>query len=158
MSLAMGYADKVRIIDDIVSKMSVDEKKIFLRKLIKDDMKLFFEAIWDEQKFLEKEAGVEGVCEFTSDKAWVDGEEVEMFGLEPNIAGKPSKEAENAYYLDEKISSKQGNDKFDGFLGYVNSSGNEEDRTDCEDLCFSNEDETVLEPDENIERRDNEIT
>ena len=122
MSLAMAYADKVRIIDDIIAKMSVDEKKIFLRKLIKDDMKLFFETIWDEQKFLEKEAGIDGAylleqtgCEDTSEKAWYNGMEI-------NSAGTVSKEAENAYYLDEKIKQKQGNDKLDGFLGYVNAS------------------------------------
>lgn len=140
MSLASGYADKVRIINDIISKMSDDEKRIFLRKLLKIDMKMFFEAIWDEQKFLEKECGVEGVCEYTSYKAWANGEEVDTDELELNMSGKPSKEAENAYYCDDKKS----NDKFDGFLGYVNSSGNDES------------DKTTLEPDENIERRDNE--
>lgn len=128
MSLATTYDSKLRVINDILSKMSPDEKKIVLQSLIKEDMKTYFEVIWDEQKRLETEAGVEGVCEFTSDKAWADGEEVEQndTGLEVNLAGKPSKEAENAYYLDEKIDKKQGNDRFDGFLGYVNSSGNED--------------------------------
>jgi len=42
--------------------------------------------------------------------------------MEVNSAGEVTKEAENAYYLDEKIKQKQGNDKLDGFLGYVNAS------------------------------------
>ena len=102
MSLATTYDGKLRVINDILSKMSPDEKKIMLQSLIKEDMKTYFEVIWDEQKRLETEAGVEGVCEFTSDKAWADGEEIEQndTGLEVNLAGKVSKEAENAYYFD----------------------------------------------------------
>ena len=172
MSLATTYDGKLRVINDILSKMSLDEKRIVLQSLIKEDMKTYFEVIWDEQKRLETEAGVEGVCEFTSDKAWADGEEVkEDTGLEVNLAGKVSKEAENAYYLDEKIDKKQGNDKFDGFLGYVNSSGNDEtesdlvvdnDQTKTETTSFSKENEvqfehqtepkTTLEPGEFIDK------
>lgn len=145
MSLATTYDGKLRVINDILSKMSPDEKRIVLQSLIKEDMKTYFEVIWDEQKRLETEAGIEGVCEFTSDKAWADGKEVgknqtehsedcsfqnekwaESTGLEVNLAGKPSKEAENAYYFDEKPAKNDKNDRFDGFLGYVNSSGNED--------------------------------
>lgn len=184
MSLATTYDGKLRVINDILSKMSLDEKRIVLQSLIKEDMKTYFEVIWDEQKRLETEAGVEGVCEFTSDKAWADGEEIEQndTGLEVNLAGKPSKEAENAYYLDEKIDKKQGNDRFDGFLGYVNSSGSDEieaeietdndqtaldveiknepenDQTESKTTSFSKENEvqfdnqTVLEPGEFIDK------
>ena len=124
MALANNYDAKCSIIDDILSKMASDEKKIILRKLIKSDMRLFFETIFDEQKFLEKETGIDGayLLEDTSEKAWFNGMEV-------NTAGQVSKEAENAYYLDEKIKQKQGNDKLDGFLGYVNASayGEEEE-------------------------------
>lgn len=149
MSLATTYDGKLRVINDILSKMSPDEKRIVLQSLIKEDMKTYFEVIWDEQKRLETEAGVEGVCEFTSDKAWANGEEIEQndTGLEVNLAGKPSKEAENAYYFDEKPAKNDKNDRFDGFLGYVNSSGNEE-KSDEMEL------ETTLEPGEFIEKND----
>ena len=90
--------------------------------MIKEDMRLFFDTIFEEEKFLEKEAGIDGAylleqtgCEDTSEKAWYNGMEI-------NSAGTVSKEAENAYYLDEKLKQKQGNDKLDGFLGYVNAS------------------------------------
>ena len=149
MSLATTYDGKLRVINDILSKMSPDEKKIVLQSLIKEDMKTYFEVIWDEQKRLETEAGVEGVCEFTSDKVWADGEEIEQndTGLEVNLAGKVSKEAENAYYFDEKPAKNDKNDRYDGFLGYVNSSGND-DKSDEMEL------ETTLEPGEFIEKND----
>lgn len=122
MSLATTYEEKQKIIKDILSKMSSDEKSIMLRLMIKEDMRLFFDTIFEEEKFLEKEAGIDGAylveqtgCEDTSEKVWFNGMEV-------NSAGEVTKEAENAYYLDEKIKQKQGNDKLDGFLGYVNTS------------------------------------
>lgn len=154
MSLATTYDGKLRVINDILSKMSPDEKRIVLQSLIKEDMKTYFEVIWDEQKRLETEAGVEGVCEFTSDKAWADGEEVEQndTGLEVNLAGKPSKEAENAYYFDEKPAKNDKNDRFDGFLGYVNSSGNEEIEAETEPENAKKETETTLEPGEFIDK------
>ena len=146
MSLATTFDEKVRIINDIWSKMSPDEKKLMLKRAIKDDIKAFFETIWDEQKFLEKEAGIDGaeLLEYTSEKAWNNGEEVDPndTGLEVNLAGKVSREAENAYYFDHK--KKLGNDKFDGFLGYVNSSGSDDENR------FKQLDETVLEPDPNM--------
>ncbi|MBP5700142.1 MAG: hypothetical protein J6W71_04760 [Methanobrevibacter sp.] len=49
MSLATTYDGKLRVINDILSKMSPDEKKIMLQSLIKEDMKTYFEVIWDEQ-------------------------------------------------------------------------------------------------------------
>lgn len=166
MSLATTYDGKLRVINDILSKTSLDERRMMLQLLIKMDMKTYFEVIWDEQKRLETEAGVEGVCEFTSDKAWANGEEVgknqtehsedcsfqnekwaESTGLEVNLAGKPSKEAENAYYFDEKPAKNDKNDRYDGFLGYVNSSGNEEI-----------EDNLVLENDTFKEISDEEIS
>lgn len=112
MAISMVYEQKKKIIYEFLSRLSDDEKKILLQKMIKDDMKLFFETIFDEQKFLEEETGITGaeLLENTSDKYWHDEED----------AGKTSKEAENAYYLDEK---KKKNDKFDGFLGYINDSG-----------------------------------
>jgi len=158
MSLATTYDGKLRVINDILSKMSPDEKRIVLQSLIKEDMKTYFEVIWDEQKRLETEAGVEGVCEYTSDKAWADGEEIEQndTGLEVNLAGKVSKEAENAYYFDEKPAKNDKNDRFDGFLGYVNSSGNEKIEGD---LVLENEPEndkkeaeTTLEPGKFIDK------
>ena len=157
MSLATTYDGKLRVINDILSKTSLDERRMMLQLLIKMDMKTYFEVIWDEQKRLETEAGVEGVCEFTSDKAWVDGDEVKTFddiegskdsGIEINLAGKVSKEAENAYYLDEKIDKKQGNDKFDGFLGYVNSSASDDDN----EKELKTEQETTLEPGEFMDK------
>jgi len=152
MSLAVTFEEKTRVINDIWSKMSQDEKKMMLKKAIKEDLKIYFEIIWDEQKFLEKESGVEAVCEYTSEKAWSDGEEVqpEDTGLEVNLAGKVSKEAENAYYFDEKRAKKQGNDRFDGFLGYVNSSGNDENESKFIQINDDSEPETVLEPDKNV--------
>ena len=158
MSLATTYDGKLRVINDILSKMSPDEKKIMLQSLIKEDMKTYFEVIWDEQKRLETEAGVEGVCEFTSDKVWADGEEIEQndTGLEVNLAGKVSKEAENAYYFDEKPAKNDKNDRYDGFLGYVNSSGNDDksDEMELETTSFSKENEakTTLEPGEFIDK------
>ena len=151
MALASTFEEKNRVINDIFSKMSPDEKKIMLKLLIKDDMKTYFEIIWEEQKRLEKETGVDGVYEYTSEKAWADGEEVTQndekeTGLEINLAGKVSKEAENAYYFDEKPAKKDKNDSYDGFLGYVDNSGNDEN----EDQTTS---ETTLEPGEFIEKK-----
>lgn len=152
MALASTFEEKNRVINDIFSKMSPDEKKIMLKLLIKDDMKSYFEIIWEEQKRLEKETGVDRVYEYTSEKAWADGEEVTQndekeTGLEINLAGKVSKEAENAYYFDEKPAKKDKNDTYDGFLGYVNSSGNDENE-DKNDSTFEKseiqfEDQTV---------------
>ena len=126
MALANSYEGKTSMIQDILKKMSPDEKKIMLQYLIKSDMRLFFDTIFEEQKFLEKETGIDGAylvestgCTDTSEKVWQNG-------IELDSAGKVSKEAENAYYLDEKISKKQGNDKFDGFLGYVSNQYNED--------------------------------
>ena len=160
MSLATTYDGKLRVINDILSKMSPDEKRIVLQSLIKEDMKTYFEVIWDEQKRLETEAGVEAVCEYTSDKAWADGEEIEQndTGLEVNLAGKPSKEAENAYYFDEKPAKNDKNDRFDGFLGYVNSSGNEEIEATFEksEVQFGNQ--TALEGEVKIDQTKTETT
>lgn len=140
MSLATTYEEKNRIINDIFAKMAPDERKIMMRLMIKTDMKSFFETIWEEQRFLEEETGIDGAelieateCSNTSEKAWNNGMEV-------NTAGQVSKEAENAYYLDEKLKQKQGNDKLDGFLGYVNSSCDDDAKND------DSTDETVLEP------------
>lgn len=154
MSLATTYDGKLRVINDILSKMSPDEKRIVLQSLIKEDMKTYFEVIWDEQKRLETEAGVEGVCEFTSEKSWINGEEIEQndTGLEVNLAGKPSKEAENAYYFDEKPAKNDKNDRYDGFLGYVNSSGNEEIEADSEVKIDQTKSETTLEPGKFIDK------
>ena len=158
MSLASTYDGKVRVINDILSKSSPDERKIMLQLLIKMDMKAYFEVIWEEQKRLEDEAGVKGVCEYTSDKVWVDGEEQfgenVQSGLEVNLAGKVSKEAENAYYLDEKIAKKQGNDKFDGFLGYINNSSGDNENDEKE---LKNEPETTLEPGEFMDKLESKI-
>ena len=129
MALATTYENKNRIITDFLSKMSQDEKKILLRQLIKDDMKLFFEAIFDERKFLEEESGIDEAyliestqCEDSSSKIWVDGKEVkDIEDVRPENVGRATKSAENTYYLDAK--KKLGNDKFDGFLGYINDSG-----------------------------------
>ena len=150
MSLATTYDGKLRVINDILSKMSPDEKRIVLQSLIKEDMKTYFEVIWDEQKRLETEAGVEAVCEYTSEKSWINDEKIEQndTGLEVNLAGKPSKEAENAYYFDEKPAKNDKNDQFDGFLGYVNSSGNEE----IEGENVQTESKTTLEPGEFIDK------
>lgn len=172
MSLATTFEEKTRVINDIWSKMSQDEKKIMLKKAIKEDLKTYFEIIWDEQKFLEKESGVEAVCEYTSEKAWSDGEEMILngnekssfqneksplgedseSGLEVNLAGKVSKEAENAYYFDEKRAKKAGNDRFDGFLGYVNSSGNDENEDKMVLVNDESEPETTLEAGEFVDK------
>ena len=124
MSLATTYEGKVRMVDDLYSKMSPDERKLMLKKFIKDDMKMFFETIWEEQRFLEKESGIEEAellestdCRDTSIKSWELHEISEV--------GKVSKEAENAYYLDKKRAEKLGNDKYDGFLGYVSDKKSE---------------------------------
>lgn len=169
MSLATTYDGKLRVIHNILSEMSPDEKKIMLQNLIKEDMKTYFEVIWDEQKRLETEAGVEAVCEYTSDKAWADGEEIDQndTALDINLAGKVSKEAENAYYLDEKRAKNDKNDRFDGFLGYVNSSGDDDfeaknDENDPQNEGIFNKNEvqfgdqtenkTTLEPGEFIDK------
>ena len=166
MALAGKFSEKTRLINDIYSKMAPDEKKMMLRLLVKNDMKLYFEAIWEEQKFLEEETGIDGAyleemteCGNTSEKAH-ENSEIES-GLEVNLAGKVSKEAENAYYLDEKCAKKQGNDRFDGFLGYVSDSKNAESSENEIGIFDVNglenevkneekEPETVLEPDENM--------
>lgn len=170
MALASTFEEKNRVINDIFSKMSPDEKKIMLKLMIKSDLKGFFETIWEEQKRLEKETGIDGVYEYTSEKAWADGEEINKndekeTSLEINLVGKVSKEAENAYYFDEKPLKRDKNDNFDGFLGYVNSSEN-----DMPNHCKAgvlgyvnsseigkNEDkiksETTLEPGEFIEKK-----
>lgn len=158
MSLATTYDGKLRVIHNILSEMSPDEKKIMLQNLIKEDMKTYFEVIWDEQKRLETEAGVEAVCEYTSDKAWADGEEIDQndTALDINLAGKVSKEAENAYYLDEKRAKNDKNDRFDGFLGYVNSSGDDDfdSGNDENEVQFGDqtENKTTLEPGEFIDK------
>ena len=169
MALAGKYDEKRRIINDIYSKMAPDEKKMMLRLLVKNDMKLYFEAIWDEQKFLEEETGIDGAyleeateCTNTSEKIYsfdqIDSEKSEIeSGLEVNLAGKVSKEAENAYYFDEKQAKKQENDKFDGFLGYVSDTPRE---AIIEEKVLEIDEKTTLEPDENmvkIEKNDGKI-
>ena len=134
MSLASTFDQKVKIIDDIVSKMSDDEKRLILQKLIKEDIKMFFETIWKEQKCQMKEFGIEDaqLLQDTSERAWasdekvwIDGEEVnseekDIESVRPENIGKVSKEAENMWYLDQKRMEKLGNDRHDGFLGYIN--------------------------------------
>ena len=103
-------------------------------------MNLFFETIQDTQKFLEKETGIDGAyleaatgCADTSSKIWIDGQEVKEKDIEdvrPENIGKVSKEAKNAWYLDQKRAEKLGNDKYDGFLGYINSEMSAEEDTD----------------------------
>lgn len=169
MALAGKFSEKTRIINDIYNKMAPDEKKMMLRLLVKNDMKLYFEAIWDEQKFLEEETGIDGAyleeateCTNTSEKLYnfdeIDDKKDEIeSGLEVNLAGKVSKEAENAYYLDEKQEKRQENDKFDGFLGYVNDTPR--DNFESEKV-LENDEKTTLEPDENIvkiEKNDGKI-
>ena len=158
MALASTFEEKNRMLNDIFSKMSPDEKKIMLKLLIKDDMKSYFEIIWEEQKRLEKETGVNGVYEYTSEKAWADGEEITQnneneTGLEINLAGKVSKEAENAYYFDKKPAKKDKNDTYDGFLGYVDDSGNKEIEGENKLENNENEPKTTLEPGEFIEKK-----
>jgi len=162
MALAGKFSEKTRLINDIYSKMAPDEKKMMLRLLVKNDMKLYFEAIWEEQKFLEEETGIDGAyleemteCGNTSEKAH-ENSEIES-GLEVNLAGKVSKEAENAYYFDEKQAKKQENDKFDGFLGYVSDTPRE---AIIEEKVLEIDEKTTLEPDENmvkIEKNDGKI-
>lgn len=170
MALAGKFSEKTRIINDIYSKMAPDEKKMMLRLLVKNDMKLYFEAIWDEQKFLEEETGIDGAyleetteCANTSKKAYgfdqINDDKAEKWsGLEPNLAGKVSKEAENAYYFDEKPSKNDKNDRYDGFLGYVNDSPEDHEKEleiDKNDLIeIKNDEKTTLEPGNFIEKID----
>lgn len=130
MALATTYDAKDKIITDFLSRASTDEKKILLNRLIKEDMKLFFEAIFEERKFLEEESDISEAylfesteCEDTSNKVWFNGEEVkDIESVRPENIGRVPKMAENnTYYFDAK--KKLGNDKFDGFLGYINDSG-----------------------------------
>lgn len=129
MALATTYDAKDKIITDFLSRASTDEKKIILNRLIKEDMKLFFETIFEERKFLEEESGITEAyliesteCVDTSNKVWINGEEVKDIELvRPENIGRVPKMAENTYYFDTK--KKLGNDKFDGFLGYINDSG-----------------------------------
>jgi len=132
MALASTHDQKVKIIDDIFNKMSQDEKKIILRKLIKFDMKLFFDTIQDEMKFLEEESGIDGAyleeatgCTNTSAKIYPETEEKDIEDVRPENIGTVSKEAQNAW-LDEKRKEKMSDDKYDGFLGYVNSKENKD--------------------------------
>lgn len=156
VALASTYDGKVRVINDILDKSSPDEREIMLKMLIKRDMKTYFDVIWQEEKRLEKESGVDCVESY---EEFVDSHAVDFdsfdSGLEVDKAGKVSKEAENAYYLDEKLSKKQGNDRFDGFLGYVNSSGTE----NCDSRWKKVDDEdngTVLQPDDKTTLAKNE--
>lgn len=102
------FSEKKRVINEFIKKCSSDEKKLILQLIIQSDIKLYFEAMRDEQKRLEKEVGLVGVTEY---------EEYEKF--EPDSYGQVSKEAENAYYCDEK--KKNVNNKLDGFLGAVDN-------------------------------------
>ena len=84
MALAGKFAEKRRLINDIYGKMAPDEKKMMLKLLIKKEMKLYFEVIWEEQKFLEEETGIDGAyleemteCSNTSEKAHKNDEKGE---------------------------------------------------------------------------------
>ena len=89
----MDFKQKCNDIAEMLTKLDKNEKKIILKFIIMNDLKLYTEVLFEEQRRLEKECGIKGV------------ESYEERGFEDiNSDDKSSRSRE----LEQK----------DGFLGY----------------------------------------
>lgn len=89
----MDFKQKCNDIAEMLTKLDKNEKKIILKFIIMNDLKLYTEVLFEEQRRLEKECGIKGV------------EEYEEYGFDDiNSDDKSSRSRE----LEQK----------DGFLGY----------------------------------------
>lgn len=60
------FKSKVQDIGELLTKLDRNEKKIILKFIIMNDLKLYTEVLFEEQKRLEKECGIKGVEEYVS--------------------------------------------------------------------------------------------
>lgn len=89
----MDFKSKVQDIGELLTKLDKNEKKIILKFIIMNDLKLYTEVLFEEQRRLEKECGINGVEEYVSFD-------------------------ENCSDLDDKSSRSRELEQKDGFLGY----------------------------------------
>ena len=87
------FKQKCNDIAEMLTKLDKNEKKIILKFIIMNDLKLYTEVLFEEQRRLEKECGIKGVEEYVS--------------FDEGCAESDDK-ASNSRELDQK----------DGFLGY----------------------------------------
>ena len=55
------FKSKVQDIGELLTKLDKNEKKIILKFIIMNDLKLYTEVLFEEQRRLEKECGIKGV-------------------------------------------------------------------------------------------------
>lgn len=89
----MDFKQKCNDIAEMLTKLDKNEKKIILKFIIMNDLKLYTEVLFEEQRRLEKECGIKGVEEYVSFD-------------------------ENCSESDDKSSRSHEFDQKDGFLGY----------------------------------------
>ena len=58
------FKSKVRDIGELLAEMDENEKRVILKFIIMNDLKLYTEVLFEEQKRLEKECGIKGVTEY----------------------------------------------------------------------------------------------
>ena len=57
----MDFKTKVQDIGELLTKLDKNEKKVILKFIIMNDLKLYTEVLFEEQRRLEKECGIKGV-------------------------------------------------------------------------------------------------
>lgn len=57
----MDFKQKCNDIAEMLTKLDKNEKKIILKFIIMNDLKLYTEVLFEEQRRLEKECGIKGV-------------------------------------------------------------------------------------------------
>lgn len=62
----MDFKQKCNDIAEMLTKLDKNEKKIILKFIIMNDLKLYTEVLFEEQCRLEKECGIKGVVEYES--------------------------------------------------------------------------------------------
>ena len=62
----VDFKQKCNDIAGMLTKLDKNEKKIILKFIIMNDLKLYTEVLFEEQRRLEKECGIKGVVEYVS--------------------------------------------------------------------------------------------
>lgn len=67
-----NFKQKCHDIGEMLTKLDKNEKRIILKFIIMNDLKLYTDVLFEEQKRLEKECGIKGVEEYETIDSEVD--------------------------------------------------------------------------------------
>lgn len=67
-----NFKQKCHDIGEMLTKLDKNEKRIILKFIIMNDLKLYTDVLFEEQKRLEKECGIKGVEEYEPIDSEVD--------------------------------------------------------------------------------------